>query len=100
MLTLTFASLLSMDGKYYKLTFMEGNLVFDNKDKVLGYESKNGFVSKENFSAEFAGKVRKFLKLLKKKQELLAQINKIDSELKTFHQEDEGSSIEYEEMYH
>lgn len=51
-------------------------------------------------SAEFAGKVKKFLKLLKKKQELLAQINKIGSELETFHQEDEGSSVEYEEMYH
>lgn len=82
---LTYASLLSMDGKY-KLPFMGGKLVFDNKDKVLGYESKNGFVSKENFSAEFAGKVGKFLKLLKKKQELLAQINKIDAELdETFH---------------
>lgn len=96
---LTFASLLSMDGKY-KLPFMGGNLVFDNKDKVLGYESKNGFISKKNFPAELAGKVEKFLKLLKKKQELLAQINKIDSELETFHQEDEGSSVEYEEMYH
>jgi hypothetical protein len=78
---------------------MGGNLVFDNKDKVLGYESKNGFVSNENFSAEFAGKVNKFLKLLKKKQEFISQINKIDSEIATF-QEDEGSSIEYEEMYH
>jgi hypothetical protein len=96
---LTFASLLSMDGKY-KLPFMGGNLVLDNKDKVLGYESKNGFISKKNFPAELAGKVGKFLKLLKKKQELLAQINKIDAELETFHQEDEGSSVEYEEMYH
>jgi len=95
---LTFASLLSMDGKY-KLPFMGGNLVLDNKDKVLGYESKNGFISKKNFPAELAGKVKEFLKLLKKKQELLAQINKIDSELETF-QEDEGSSVEYEEMYH
>jgi len=95
---LTFGSLLSMDGKY-KLPFMGGNLVLDNKDKVLGYESKNGFISKKNFPAELAGKVKEFLKLLKKKQELLAQINKIDSELETF-QEDEGSSVEYEEMYH